>query len=302
MRSAKVALARKDASGPEQRAMDPVAVEMQPAPVAGLSTPLRVTSTADACEVEAERGAHDVVAALKRRAGTSAVVARDADPVGQGGGEAPLAVETLVASAGSSGSPLPASLRREYETAMGADLGSVRIHTDPAATAANRSVGAAAFTVGQDIFFRDGLPNVARHEDQLLLAHELIHTTQQTQVLGRLMRSRATADKARAGQRAPGAKRPYIEDKALFNIVRDLYKGTTNPHRVGDGTTADAIRYELANPDAQTHGRSHVQKGEEYLTALYNWSNRKRGQNSSDSDWDFAGELIDDLEDALSGN
>ncbi len=35
---------------------------------------------------------------------------------------------------------------------------------------------------------------------------------------------------------------PAVEDTKLQNVVNDLYKGATNPDRVGTGTTADAVR------------------------------------------------------------
>ena len=65
--------------------------------------------------------------------------------------------------------------RAAFEPAIGADLGSVRLHVGPQATALNHQVGALAFTVGQDIFFRAGLPDVGTEAGQHLLAHELAH-------------------------------------------------------------------------------------------------------------------------------
>jgi hypothetical protein len=43
---------------------------------------------------------------------------------------------------------------------------------------------------------------------------------------------------------------PVVENPTLKNIVTDLYRGTTNPGRVGMGTTADAVRSvsKLVNP------------------------------------------------------
>jgi hypothetical protein len=56
----------------------------------------------------------------------------------------------------------------------------------------------------------------------------------------------------------------------LQNIVNNLYKGTTNPNRVGNGTTMDAIRNEIAT-GAPTGGRMHITKGQESLRGLDNW-------------------------------
>lgn len=63
---------------------------------------------------------------------------------------------------------------------------------------------------------------------------------------------------------------PVVESTKLQNIVNNLYKGTTNPNRVGNGTTMDAIRSELAT-GAPTGGRMHLTKGQESLRGLDNW-------------------------------
>jgi hypothetical protein len=79
----------------------------------------------------------------------------------------------------SRGEVMPRSLRREMETSMGFDFGSIRIHHDFAAQRASQMFQANAFTVGSDIFFGPGKfdpdTDIGRH----LLAHELTHSVQQ---------------------------------------------------------------------------------------------------------------------------
>lgn len=53
--------------------------------------------------------------------------------------------------------------------------------------------------------------------------------------------------------------KPVVSNTKLQNIVNDLYKGTTNPSRVGTGTTADAVRNELAT-GLPTGGKFHSEK------------------------------------------
>jgi hypothetical protein len=89
---------------------------------------------------------------------------------------------------------------------------------------------------------------------------------------------------------------PSVQSAKLQNIVDDLYKGTTNPGRVGTGTTADAIRYELETGE-DVFGRSHIQKGEDYLRALENWL--KSNPDAPYHDRLVARSLADDLLDAL---
>ncbi len=89
---------------------------------------------------------------------------------------------------------------------------------------------------------------------------------------------------------------PRVASSKLQNIINDLYKGTTNPGRVGTGTTADAVRYELRT-GKQVYGRSHVQKAEDYLSGLENWL--KVNPDAPYHDRLVARSLADDLLDAL---
>jgi RHS repeat-associated protein len=87
--------------------------------------------------------------------------------------------------------------------------------------------------------------------------------------------------------------------KKLQNIIDALYKGTTNPRRVGTGTTADAIRHELANPGVSVGGKLHSQKGQDYARALENWL--KANPLAPGRDRIVAQSLLNELRDALAG-
>jgi hypothetical protein len=65
------------------------------------------------------------------------------------------------------------------ERAFGSDFDGVRIHTGSHAPELNDRIQAKAFTVGNDIYFRDGAPDTGSAGGQHLLAHELTHTIQQ---------------------------------------------------------------------------------------------------------------------------
>lgn len=82
----------------------------------------------------------------------------------------------------------------------------------------------------------------------------------------------------------------------MQNIIDNLYKGTTNPSRVGTGTTADAIRSEIATGQPAA-GKFHPLKGEESMRGLDNWL--ARSPNASYSDRIKAQSLRDELFDAL---
>jgi uncharacterized protein DUF4157/pretoxin HINT domain-containing protein len=77
------------------------------------------------------------------------------------------------------GTPLPKDSRSFFESALGADLGNVRIHTGSDAIAMNKNLGAHAFTHGSDIYFNAGKYDPSSPSGQHLLVHELAHTVQQ---------------------------------------------------------------------------------------------------------------------------
>jgi hypothetical protein len=98
------------------------------------------------------------------------------------------AAESLQGVVATTGSPLPEHTRREMETAFGSSFSNVRIHTDERAAKLSRSLGALAFTYGNDIFFDDGQFTPETSSGRRLLAHELTHTIQQRTALASIAR------------------------------------------------------------------------------------------------------------------
>jgi hypothetical protein len=90
--------------------------------------------------------------------------------------------------------------------------------------------------------------------------------------------------------------KPSVEDPKLQNLVNDLYKGKGSPNQLGSGSTADAIRNEIATGHA-TENVFHAQKGEQYLNALNNWLGKN--PSASAQDIDSAQKLLNDLKDSL---
>lgn len=68
----------------------------------------------------------------------------------------------------------------------------------------------------------------------------------------------------------PAAQRPTVEHARLNRILDALYHGANSPTRVGDGTTADAVRWERASGEL-VGGKPHLQKGIENIRALKRW-------------------------------
>jgi len=78
-----------------------------------------------------------------------------------------------------SGQPLEAGTQREMSGKIGADFSDVRVHTGSKSKDMSQSLGARAFTVGNDIFFNSNQYAPGSSSGKRLLAHELTHTVQQ---------------------------------------------------------------------------------------------------------------------------
>jgi hypothetical protein len=168
-----------------------------------IATRLRVGSSTDVAEQEADRVADEVMRRLAD--GTSAVpesvsatapgalgrahATDDQPPIGPGGGQVDGHVAAAIGASSGRGRSLDDGVRARMESAFGADMGAVRIHTGAEATALNHSVGARAFTTGSDIYFADGEYRPGTAAGQHLLAHELTHTVQQSGGVSRIRRT-----------------------------------------------------------------------------------------------------------------
>lgn len=150
----------------------------------------RISSPQDPVEVEAEASAKKVVRmpALERSGppltvtrgsafARSAFIQRKADgPVVSPELQAAISAEI------SSGSPLPASVRRFMEPRFNTSFSNVRVHTGDRAASLSRQVNAQAFTAGQHIFFARDRFRPEEPDGLELIGHELTHTIQQGEV------------------------------------------------------------------------------------------------------------------------
>ncbi len=75
------------------------------------------------------------------------------------------------------GRQLPDALRMQMETALDTDFTAVRVHVGPQA----QSIGAIAFTIGNDIYFAPGQYSPDTAPGRHLIGHELAHVVQQRQ-------------------------------------------------------------------------------------------------------------------------
>src|SRR4051812_46554906 len=153
---------QRPAPGVRRRARPPATTHVQRKALMANHRQIGDPPQTDAAEQKADVVAHKVVRGERN-------VARMLDPVHPAG----------MAPGGSPGRPLPTTVRRELEASFGADLGAVRMHTDPEAAALAHRMKARAFTAGRDIYLAQP-PDFSQRADNLLVAHEVAHVLQQT--------------------------------------------------------------------------------------------------------------------------
>jgi hypothetical protein len=114
---------------------------------------------------------------LQRLAGNQAVnhvLALQRELAGQDGADS-SSVRDVVSSGGS---PLSPAARQRMESSFGTDFSTVRVHSGGEAAASAASVGASAYTVGEDIVVGGG-GRLDGPSGERMLAHELTHVVQQ---------------------------------------------------------------------------------------------------------------------------
>lgn len=81
------------------------------------------------------------------------------------------------------GSTLTSDTNQYMSSVFGTDFSGIRVHTDAEAVQMNQQLGARAFTHGENIYFNSGEYNPESSDGKRLLAHELVHTIQQSNTL-----------------------------------------------------------------------------------------------------------------------
>jgi Domain of unknown function (DUF4157) len=157
-------------------------------------------------------------------AGRISQASRRAEPglIGREGGPVPGDLEASIDGQRSGGRALDRGLADAVGEAMGADLSGVRVHTGDRADRLSRSMQAAAFTTGSDIFFRSGAYQPESRSGRELLAHELTHVVQQ----GAASRRNGRPPGARIGQNISiaddGPAAPVVERQLAAVIQRRI--------------------------------------------------------------------------------
>ncbi len=138
-----------------------------------------------------------------------------------GGSSVPLPsrMESRLRSSLGAGQRLPGQVRSQMEGAFGQSFSQVQIHTDAAAAEMSRSIGARAFTYGNDVFFNQGQYNPYSSAGQRLLAHELTHTLQQG---GKVARSMSKKEKEDRKKKATVNAAMFRDAPLLIPLIKYL--------------------------------------------------------------------------------
>jgi phage-related protein len=125
----------------------------------------------------------------------------------------PKNLESRLQQSQGSGSPLDPNTRTEMEGSFAADFSGVQIHTGQESASLNKSLGARAFTHGNDIFFNSGEYQPQSSQGKHLLSHELTHTLQQG---ASVQRKPAVSSTSHEVQMLPGSLLSALADYARY--------------------------------------------------------------------------------------
>jgi Domain of unknown function (DUF4157) len=147
----------------------------------GLQRKLTIEASNDPLEQEADRVANLVMGASTNPAVSSAPprIQRFTGGVTEGLGTVPDSVDSVLSSPGR---PLEPSLQQDMGQRFGHDFSHVRVHTGAEAARSAQDINANAYTVGHNIVFGADQFAPKTQIGKRLLAHELTHVVQQSEV------------------------------------------------------------------------------------------------------------------------
>jgi hypothetical protein len=165
------------------------------------------------------------------------------------------------------GAPLESEFRDGFESLTGADLSSVRVHTDSVAAEMSRSIGARAFTHGDDIYFGTRQYDPDTRDGKRLIAHEVTHVVQQRGHNKSAANPRPDVVQRQAAAAAMGAAEWIAVGAAGYDVAGDIISNTagdisykfdemTGVLLPGGGSDVEA--YRRAHPGARIRSHTHT--------------------------------------------
>ena len=170
--------------------------------------------------------------------------------------EAPEDFGERVANSRAGGTPLPEQTRNFFEPRFGRAFEDVRVHHGNDAASLAGSVRAKAFTVGRDIFFGLGEYAPQTERGRGLIAHELVHTVQQSG--GPAVRRQGEEEATPEPEAAEGVK-----DMRTLEVSPDISSsvgGGAAPEQEAEVSRAanDAV---LDDPEGSAHAETPYETG-----------------------------------------
>jgi hypothetical protein len=167
--------------------------------------------------------------------------------------QVPTFTSSVEAAVQSGGQPLDAATRAIMEPRFGHDFSHVRVHTGPQAAVAAQTVNARAFTVGHDIVFGQGQYAPKVIAGQKLLAHELVHTVQQTARLTQSNRQNSLQRTPFERAERRSRRRERREERRARRRARRAVTFVEEQPFVIEGTSAEP-QFEIAPEESQFPG------------------------------------------------
>lgn len=171
--------------------------------------------------------------------GKGGTAQREAAAGAEGGTASASADAAIQAMRSGPASRLDPSTQGFMESRFGRDFSGVRVHHGAKAAEAADSIGARAFTTGNDIFFNAGQYQPNSSGGRQLIAHELTHTVQQGGGTGVAARTRI--------QRVPTRPRSPAPPPAPPAAAPGAAPGAPPAASTGEATTAEPTVFPVAN-------------------------------------------------------
>jgi hypothetical protein len=202
-------------------------------------------------------------------------VARLLDTAASGGDALTPEIAARIDAQRGGGAPLPEALRSPMEQHLRTDLGATRVHTDDSADTLARSLGAEAFTTGNDVFFSAGSYAPQSAAGRELIAHEAVHVAQQQS--GRIGYSGRVSDPSDAAEvearaLAPAVARSVEVAPSAAPVTRAAERGVHLAPRTESGPTPTIASWDVVrrSKDGAEHWESDRQQlGDELVVSLF---------------------------------
>lgn len=181
-------------------------------------------------------------------------------------------LESQLSSSKGGGRALDEGTRSQMESGFGKDFNGVRVHDGADAVKMNQSLGAQAFTHGNDIYFNEGKYKPGSEDGDRLLAHELTHTVQQGASTQPAVQQKEKDPKPEIGK--PGSPldithrleltkewadyldAKYKKGERSFEVdvkIGERYSGTIKVRKLKANETGEIAKYDLVSSGKQKY-------------------------------------------------